>query len=283
MRTTISVFVAAALMAAASGAWAQTPVERGAYLVNGILGCGNCHTPQGPRGLVMERQLAGGVQTFDGPAFKVKGANITPDRETGIGTWSDDDIKRAITQGMRPDGVVLAPIMPVAFYRILTPADLNAIVAYLRSVPAIHNPVPAPEYKASFAHAIYPGGEKPFAEGDMRDPLKKGFYLATIGHCMECHTPRASDGVPRLKDALGQGGQEFEGPWGVSVSRNITAHPQAGLGAWSDGDIKRAITQGISRDGSKLHPPMLFAAYARMTEPDLDALVRWLRTVPPKP
>jgi mono/diheme cytochrome c family protein len=116
-------------------------------------------------------------------------------------------------------------------------------------------------------------------ESAMKDPVKRGFYLVTIGHCMECHSPR-TDGRSDLS-ALGKGGEKFEGPWGVSVSRNITSHPVSGLGGWSDAEIKRAITQGVGKGGRKLLPPMGFAWYARMTEPDLDAIVAYLRTVPP--
>src|SRR5436305_1953487 len=83
---------------------AQTAVERGDYLVNVVLSCGNCHTPRGPGGVFdMTKQLSGGPQTFDEPTFKVKGANITPDIETGIGSWSTDDIKTTITTGVRPN------------------------------------------------------------------------------------------------------------------------------------------------------------------------------------
>ena len=114
----------------------------------------------------------------------------------------------------------------------------------------------------------------------MKDPVKRGFYLVTIGHCMECHSPR-TDGRSDLKNGLGKGGEKFEGPWGVSVSRNITSHRVSGLGGWSDAEIKRAITQGVGKSGRKLLPPMGFAWYARMTEPDLDAIVAYLRTVPP--
>jgi mono/diheme cytochrome c family protein len=118
--------------------YAQTPLERGGYLVNGILTCGNCHTPRGPGGVfLMEKQLSGGPQTWDEPTFKVKGSNITPDRKTGIGTWSDADIKAALQTGHRPNGVQIAPIMPYAFYKVFTPGDLDAVVVYLRSVTPI--------------------------------------------------------------------------------------------------------------------------------------------------
>ena len=112
------------------GALAQTPVERGNYLVNGLLTCGNCHTPRGPGGVYdLSRQLSGGPQTWDEETFKVKGANITPDPETGIGKWSSADIKKAILTGFRPNGTQIAPIMPYGFYKVLTTADVDAIVA----------------------------------------------------------------------------------------------------------------------------------------------------------
>ena len=69
---------------------------------------------------------------------------------------------------------------------------------------------------------------------------------------------------------LGKGGEEFKGPWGVSVSRNITSHKEKGIGGWSDAEIKAAITQGVRKDGSKLKPPMGFPLYARMTDGDLN-------------
>ncbi len=217
---------------------------------------------------------------FDQPPIKVDGKNITPDKETGIVESSDDDIKRSLTEGVRQSGVPLAPIMPYAFYRIMSPADLNAVVAYLRSVKPIKNEVQTPEYRTAFEAIIPPGAEKPLPDEDMRVPEKAGFYWATIGHCMECHTPMEKD---RLQfDLVGKGGREFKGPWGTSVSANITQHRDKGIGAWSDPEIKRAITQGISRDGRQLKPPMFYAAYARMNDADLSALVAWLRTVPPK-
>jgi mono/diheme cytochrome c family protein len=108
-----------ALLATTSLTQAQTPIERGSCLVNGVLTCGNCHTPRGPGGIfAMDRQLSGGPQEWDRPTYKVRGANITPDKETGIGNWSEADIKRAITNGTRPNGTPLAPIMPYSFYKV---------------------------------------------------------------------------------------------------------------------------------------------------------------------
>jgi len=273
----------ATLAVAASTATAQTPVERGRYLVEGILTCGNCHSPRGPGGVIDAARLyAGGPQTWDTAEYTVKGANITPDKPTGIGGWSAADVKRALIEGKRPNGRQLSPQMPYPFYKIFTPADLDAVAAYLLQVPAVSNKVQAPVYKVPQMHVdVPPGAEAPLPEGVMKDPVKRGFYLATIGHCMECHTP-VVNGRRDLKNMLGIGGEKFEGPFGVSVSRNITSHKTNGIGAWSDAEIKRAITQGLRKDGSKLKPPMGFAWYARMSAADIDAIVAYLRTVPAK-
>jgi len=271
--------VAAITLAGAAQAQQPSPVERGSYLVNSILTCGNCHTPRGPGGVFdMSKQLSGGPQTWDEPTFKVKGANITPDPDTGIGKWSDADIKRALQEGKRPNGTPIAPIMPYGFYKIFTPNDLNAVVAYIKSVAPVKNEVAAPVYKAEMHANVPPGAEKPMSEADMSDPVKKGFYLVTIGHCMECHTPVVNGHHDNKQ--LGKGGQEFKGPWGVAVSRNITSSKTKGIGDWSDAEIKAAITQGKRKDGSPLKPPMGYPLYARMTEQDLTAVVAYLRTVP---
>src|SRR5712692_2933296 len=113
MMIRVGMFGLAGVLAAAVTANAQTPVERGRYLVEGVLTCGNCHSPRGPGGVVDAAKLySGGPQEWDTPAFKVKGSNLTPDRETGIGSWTDAQVKRAIVEGVRANGTQLAPIMP---------------------------------------------------------------------------------------------------------------------------------------------------------------------------
>jgi mono/diheme cytochrome c family protein len=268
-----------ALLSAAGAAQAQSgaAVARGKYLVDTVMTCHNCHTPRGPNGLMMDKALSGGLR-FNEPPFDVTASNVTSDRETGIGAWSIDDIKKFMITGVRPNGVPVANVMPTGFYRILTGDDLDAIAAYLHTVPPVKNPVPPPVYKIALPQPVVPNAEKPFTKADLGDKVKRGFYLATIAHCMECHSPLGPKG--RDFGRTGAGGFELKGPWGVSVSRNITSSKAKGLGGWSDDEIKRAITQGISRDGSKLKPPMGFAFYAKMTPDDLDAIVAYLRTVP---
>jgi mono/diheme cytochrome c family protein len=271
----------AAFAATLGAANAQSAlVKRGDYLVNGLLTCGNCHTPKGPTGDIKEKAFSGGLD-FDEPPFKVTAPNITPDKETGIGNYTDAELKQVLRKGIKRNGVPVAMVMPSGFYEIMTDRDLDAVIAYLRTLRPINNKVADAIYKMPQGHPIPPGGAKKFTEADMSDKAKKGFYLVTIAHCLECHTPMG----PRGRDfaaKLGAGGFELDGPWGVSVSRNITSSKEKGIGAWTDAEVKRAITQGIRKDGSKLKPPMAFHSYAIMTPADLDAVVAYVRTMPAK-
>ncbi len=271
--------VAAALVT--SSAMAQSAVERGGYLVNTIMTCANCHSPKGPPAAVAGKDYSGGLR-FDEPPFDVTAPNITPDKETGIGNWTDAQIKTMLLTGKNPHGIQEAEVMPTAFYPILTPGDLGGIVAYLRSLTPVKNKVADPVYKIALPHHVFPGAEKSYSQADLNDKLKRGFYLVTIGHCMECHTPFVPPGGPDFANSLGKGGREFPGPWGVSKSRNITSHKTAGIGDWTDAEIKTAITQGKRKDGTPLKGPMGYQYYAKMTDADLDAVIAYLRTVPPK-
>ena len=270
----------AATLALGGTAFADTPAERGSYLVNTIMTCGNCHSPKGPPDVVAGKDFSGGLR-FNEPPFDVTAPNITPDKETGIGAWSDDDIKKLLRTGVRPNGVPIAVVMPTGFYDIITDSDMDAIVAYLRTLKPISNKVPDPIYKMKAERQVFPGGEKPYTTAMANEPATKGFYLATIGHCMECHTPLVK-GQHDFTADLARGGMEFPGPWGVSVSRNITSSKTKGIGDWTNADIKRAITQGIDKDGNKLKPPMGYQYYAHMTDADLDAVIAWVRTLPAK-
>jgi mono/diheme cytochrome c family protein len=266
-------------VALAGGAQAQTALQRGDYLVNTIMTCGNCHTPKGPPAAIAGKDFSGGL-SWDEPPFKVTASNITPDRDTGIGSWTAAEIKKAVIDGVRPNGVPLAPIMPSGFYGILTPADADAIVLYLQSLKPVANKVVDPVYRQPFGHPRFPGTERPMSTADLQDKIKLGDYLAAAGHCLECHTPRVR-GQMQL-DQIGKGGREFPGPWGTSVARNITSSKTAGIGDWTDAEIKAAITQGKRRDGTPLKGPMGYAYYAKMTDGDLDAVIAYLRTLPPK-
>jgi mono/diheme cytochrome c family protein len=287
----IGVVLAVLLFAATRPATAESPAERGRYLVNTIMACGNCHTPRDADGRpIADKELSGGL-TFTTLAFVATAANITGDVETGIGGWSDAEIKSALVEGQRPDhgrlaGVPLAAIMPVSFYKALLPGDLDAVVAYLRTVRPVRNEVSAPVYKTAVRRDPYPDAEAGFDEATFTDPVKRGAYLATIGHCMECHSAW-SRGVSDFTTGLGRGGRPFPPRAGTpegtppSIAANITSHPTAGIGAWTDAEIGSAITHGISRDGRTLKPPMAFGFYAGLRDGDLAAIIAYLRTVPP--
>jgi len=168
----LSAFVAAGLVGAAAvtaatflpKAHAESPVDRGKYLVV-LAGCNDCHTPGFFLGKPdMARYLGGSDVGFEIPGLGVfPGRNITPDKETGIGGWTDEQIATALTAGKRPDGRQLAPIMPYHAFSYLTKEDVAAIVAFLRSVPAVSNKIADP-YKPGdkipiFTFRVLPPGQ----------------------------------------------------------------------------------------------------------------------------
>jgi mono/diheme cytochrome c family protein len=276
----LSALCAATIFAVISTASAESSVERGNYLVNAVMGCDGCHTPRPGGAFDFSKRFSGGSQIWDEKAYTVRGSNITPDPETGIGTWSEGDIKRALTEGVRPSGVPLAPQMPFAFYKILTLRDLDAVAAYIKSIAPVRNQVPPPVYKAQMHVELIPNAEKPAPDEALQDPVKRGFYLATIAHCMECHS-RRPDGTQDYINWNGKGGFIFKGPFGEVAARNISSHKTAGIGAWTDAEIKRALTQGIGRDGRAFKLPMARQVYfSKMTDDDVNAVVAWVRTIP---
>ncbi len=275
------ILIAAALAATAIPAAAETLLERGTYLMRGIVACGNCHTPSGPDGPVADMEMAGHL-AVKSEAFTAYAPNIKLDPETGIGGWSDDDIVAAIREGRRPDGSIIGPPMPIVLYRGISDRDAAAIVAYLRGLPPVRNAVPKSEYRIPLPPAYGPPVAA-VAEVPKNDRLAYGAYLAgPLGHCIECHSPPVK-GIPDIEHQTGAGGFSFEGPWGVSVSSNITPHPDDGIAAYTDDEIKTIITTGRRPDGTMLLPPMGFGYYSTIAEDDLDAVVAYLRQLKPLP
>ncbi len=256
---------------------AQTLSERGAYLVNGIGTCGNCHTPKG--GPFKDMPMAGGFRIGEpNDPFVAYASNITPDKETGIGAWTDAQIIAAIREGKRPDGTIVGPPMPTELYNKMSDNDVKAMVAYLRTLKPVKNKVQKSVYRIPL-HAAPPAGH--VADVPRIDPVRYGAYLAgPLGHCIECHTPRVR-GRNDFEHQLGRGGNPFGGPWCIAVSRNITPHAEDGIGKWTDAQIKRAITTGVRADGTRLNPPMGYPMYATMTDSDLNAIVAYLRSLKP--
>jgi mono/diheme cytochrome c family protein len=276
-----------------SEARAATQLERGSYVVNTIMACGNCHSPRDAQGkLTPDNALSGGVK-FITPAFVATAPNITPDPETGLGAWTNEEIKHALMEGLRPShgplaGTPLAAVMPANFYKALLPEDIDAIVIYLRSLKPVRSTAPDPEYKMAVAREPYPDAERGFATASFSEPAAHGRYLATIGHCMECHAAW-SRGISDFNNGLGRDGgpfgpalvQGFGPDWQGAVASNITSDPAAGIGSWTDDEIKRAITKGIARDGHLLKPPMAYSFYVGLTDGDVRDILAYLRTLPP--
>jgi cytochrome c553 len=256
---------------------AQTPLERGTYLMSSIVACGNCHTQNTPQGPRPGMELAGGTK-FDEPFGVAYASNITPEPETGIGKWTDEQLILAIREGKRPDGSLIGPPMPIPLYRGLADDDVKAIVAYLRAAKPVSNKVAKSEYKIPLPPAYGPPVASVTAPAKS-DKVSYGAYLAgPMGHCLECHSTPGPNGAPDFHNKTGGGGMEFNGPWGVSHAANITP---TNLAKWSDDDIKKAITSGVRPDGVRLKPPMAYGYYKNIAAEDLDAIVAYLRTLKP--
>ena len=292
-RYMLGVILVAILLSTASVSLAQqaTPepqresaqlLERGRYLVETAAFCGVCHATRSPdRRIVPGMELAGGFVMAE-RGFRAVVPNITSDPETGIGRWTDSQIALAIRDGRRPDGSIIGPPMPIELYRGLSDRDLAA----MSSLPA-HRASGASRRHGTLdlpksAPSLWSASDECSRPGD--DPLTRGAYLAgPVAHCTICHTPRLSNGLHDWSHT-GAGGPTFEGPWGVVASRNITSDKEYGIGAWTDEQIIRAITQGVSTDGRQLAPPMgaRGPVYARLTARDLQDLVAYLRSLPPQ-
>ncbi len=272
--------IGVAIAAFASGlTTAQTPLERGKYLVEGIAACGNCHTARDAKGQRIPAQGLSGGWVFDTPGFKAYASNITPDADTGIGKWTNVQLVKAIREGVRPDGSIIGPPMPTAFLRDVSDADVAAIIAYMRAQPAVKNAVPKSVYKSPLPPSHGPAVANVQAP-PRSDTVKYGGYLVAMGHCMECHTPMVK-GQPDMS-RMGSGGRTFDTPAGKVMSRNLTPGP-AGLSDWSDAEIERAIRAGVSRDGNALKPPMDYASYNKIDAADMRSVIAYLRSLKPLP
>ncbi len=168
--------------------------------------------------------------------------------------------------------------MPIGLYRHMSDTDVKAIVAYLRSVKPVRNAIPKSQYNIPLPPSYGPPvGSVP--DVPRTDRVAYGAYLAgPAGHCIECHSPMGDHG-PDIRNRLGAGGFEFHGPWGVSISANLTP---TGLKKRTDAEIKKMITTGTRPDGSRMLPPMGYPYYKNIKGADLDAIVAYLRTLPSK-
>jgi mono/diheme cytochrome c family protein len=253
-------------------------VSRGKYLTQAA-DCKVCHTTEGGQ------PFAGG-RAFATPFGVLYSPNITADRETGIGAWSDADFLRAVHKGIGNEGRRLYPAFPYESYALLADDDVRAIKAYLFSLPVAHATPLTNSLKFPFNQRWLMGIWSAFYNPDQRfRPLanrspewNRGAYLVEgLGHCGDCHTPR------NLAQAL-DNRHKFEGTV-ISGWRayNITPDAASGIGQWSDAELTAYLSAGnATRHGSAGGPmaEVVEASLRNMTPADTRAIVAYLRTVP---
>jgi mono/diheme cytochrome c family protein len=266
----------------------RTPerLERGKYLVTSAHPpCVLCHSPLDTTGgglRVKEGMwMAGRNWEPDGVPF-VTAPNLTPDPETGIGTWTDDQLARAIREGIGHDGRTLFPIMPYEKFRNMTDEDLASIVVYLRSLPPVRNPLPKSNVPFPVKYLIN-SVPQPIASpvtADLSTQEKRGRYnVEVLGICGDCHTPRDDRGnlVPGMELA---GGTPL--PYGdrkAVASANITPAVN-GIPYYTEDLFIEAIRTGKVR--SRQLDEMMPTHYFRtMTDQDLKDIFAYLKTVTP--
>jgi mono/diheme cytochrome c family protein len=315
-RATISLGLAAGLLAACGGQDEFIPIdgpppvdaapgvdaepppmataERGDYLVNSVLLCGDCHTPRLKGGAPDLANFLAGVECFidvNGPGAAggcLNSRNLT-DHPTGLANRSDAEIKAMFLDGVRPNGEALNAIMPYWIFHNLTDVDADSIVLYLRTVAGVDNTVPASD-PTIFPPPAAPAA--PFALADTPAPstddpeLAHGRYLATLA-CLECHTPRTDmlDNRSLDETRLFAGGNGFPrelfglgDPFpAVIFTTNLT--PDAtGLQGWTQAEVVGVLRDGVDRDGALVCPPMPggMAGYGSMADDDRNAIAAYL-------
>jgi mono/diheme cytochrome c family protein len=256
----------------------RTPerLARGRYLTKGVLGCESCHsvkdwkTHGGP--VVPGMELAGQTLPLEGFPGSVSAPNLTPDPETGGGSWTDDQFARAIREGIGHDERTIFPIMPYSEYKNLSDEDLASVVVYLRSLPAVHNPVPPTRVNFPVNYLVRSEPEpvtKPVAGPNPNDRLATGKYLVSFG--CGCHTPSE-----KLNFA---GGETLKGPWGEATSANITPDP-SGIGYYDEATFIKVLRTGYV-GARPLNSIMPYEEFKNLNDDDLKAIYAYLRTVPP--
>jgi mono/diheme cytochrome c family protein len=265
-------------------------IERGAYLVYGPAHCAYCHTArdQVARLDAGERVPLSGGNTFAIGIATLHTPNLTPDKETGIGDVSDGKIARMLRHNVMRDGRAAIPFME---FQNLSDEDIVAIISYLRSQPAVKNEVPARElHGAGYAIMSFvikptgPDGTPPAHSPPAGATVERGAYLVnSVSACAGCHTKRSMKDGSYLAPKL-SGGMEMEGEGGsgkVYTSPNLTPDPATGhIVKWSEDQFVQRFRAGPINGADT---PMPWKAFARMSDDDLRAIYRYLKTVPATP
>jgi mono/diheme cytochrome c family protein len=263
----------------------QARLDRGRYLVTSAqTPCVLCHSPLDTSGGELKVKegmwLAGRNWAPDGTPF-VTAPNLTSDPETGIGNRTDDELARAIREGISHDGRALFPIMPYEHYRHMSDEDLASIVVYLRTVPPIRNPLPAtaiPFPVSRLINGVPEPVETPVAP-DLSTPARRGEYITHLAVCSDCHTPMDEHGtrVPGMDFA---GGTTMQyGDWKSAASGNLT--PAAnGIPYYTEDLFVEAIRTGKVRSRA-LNGMMPTRYFRNFTDQDLKDVFAYLKTLKP--
>ncbi len=259
-------------------------LARGEYLAT-VLGCAGCHS-EIDEALPGDQIKAG--RLFSGRVFPVMpglpaalvAANLTPDPETGVGSWTDGELMRAIREGIGRDGRALFPMMNYPSFSRLPDDDVLAIIAYIRHAAPIRNALP--RTTVDFPVSMFIRGVPRPVEGSPpalpTEPLARGQALLKLMSCGDCHTPMER-GAP-VEGMEYAGGTCFDLAPGRICAPNITSHPASGIGAMTDEDLTRVFREGKGKDGRSLWL-MPWSFTQKLTEDDLRALILALRAVPP--
>jgi mono/diheme cytochrome c family protein len=260
-------------------------LERGRYLVEGPAHCFMCHSeldwdregiPPKPGG------VGAGQNPFPEVAFPwLVAPNLSPDPETGSGTWTDEQFRRALRQGIGRDGRTLFPMMPYRLFHDMSDEDLESVIAYVRSIPPVRREVPLtrlPEPVKQSLRPLPPPGE--VADVDRSSPVKYGEYLTKIANCTGCHTPVDPTGAP-LSGMEWAGGLNLVGPWGDVHSANLTPDP-SGIPYYTEELFLKVLHTG-NPGGKPLNPVMPWGYFRKMTDADMKAIFAYLRSLKPVP
>jgi mono/diheme cytochrome c family protein len=261
----------------------QTRLLRGKYLVDGVTGCFGCHSDADwskPGAPPMAGREGSGHIWSDQDLPWLVAPNITPDKETGIGNWSDDTLARAIREGIGHDGRTLFPIMPYPDYQQMSDEDLASIIVYLRSVPPVRSQLPTTKmpFPLNYLMQTMPHPvTAPVPPPDQSNAVARGGYLVKLGACADCHTAQEKgQPMPGMEFA---GGFLLHEPKGDVVSANITP-AASGIGYYNDLTFIQAMRTG--KVGARpLRASMPWYFYGKMSDEDLEDIFAYLQTLKP--
>jgi cytochrome c553 len=265
----------------APSAGGDASVARGEYIVRNVAVCGSCHSadehnPDGP--------LSGGREFRDWRIGIARASNLTPDRETGLGTWSDAEIVRALRNGERKDGRLLAPVMPYGWFHEMSDDDALAVARYLKSLAPVRNQVnqnPNIVFKIGKLLFLRPKAGVTASAPPRAVTAEYGGYLAQhAGLCADCHTQRTGIQSEPDRAQLFAGMAHPPKDFPVKPS-NLTPDPQTGIGRWSESDFIQTLRTGKDPGGVTMKPFMPWRQIRRMSDDDLRAIYVYLRALRP--